>query len=147
MYNFRLLGLDDMESVKALFKSVFTAEPWNDDWSDDEQLTLYLGELCGQTNSLSFVLFEENELIGLSIGCLKHWYSGLEYKIEELCIRRDKQGKGAGSFFLREIEKEVKARGVKDIVLQTGNDVPAYEFYKKMGFEEEKNNVFFAKEI
>ena len=147
MYNFRQLGLDDMESVKALFKSVFTAEPWNDDWSDDEQLTLYLGELCGQTNSLCFGLFEENELIGLSIGEVKHWYSGTEYKIEELCIRRDKQGKGAGSFFLGEIEKEVKARGVKTIYLQTGNDVPAYEFYKKMGFEEEKNNVFFAKEI
>lgn len=147
MYNFRQLGLDDMESVKALFKSVFTAEPWNDDWSDDEQLTLYLGELCGQTNSLCFGLFEENELIGLSIGEVKHWYSGTEYKIEELCIRRDKQGKGAGSFFLGEIEKELKARNVKDIVLQTGNDVPAYEFYKKMGFTELENNVFFAKEI
>ena len=147
MYTVKQLGLDDMESVKALFKSVFTAEPWNDDWSDDEQLTLYLGELCGQTNSLCFGLFEENELIGLSIGEVKHWYSGTEYKIEELCIRLDKQGKGAGSFFFGEIERELKERNVKDIVLQTGNDVPAYEFYKKMGFTELENNVFFAKEI
>ena len=147
MYTVKQLSIDDMKSVTSLFKSVFTAEPWNDDWSDDEQLSLYLGELTGQTNSLSFGLLEENELIGLSIGAVKHWYSGTEYKIEELCIRRDKQGKGAGSFFLGEIEKEVKARGVKTIYLQTGNDVRAYEFYKKMGFEEEKNNVFFAKEI
>ena len=147
MYNFRQLGFDDMESVKALFKSVFTAEPWNDDWSDDEQLTLYLGELTGQTNSLSFGLLEENELIGLSIGEVKHWFSGTEYKIEEFCIKSDRQGKGAGAFFLQKIENELKVRGVKTIYLQTGNDVRAYEFYKKMGFEEEKNNVFFAKEI
>ncbi len=147
MYTSRQLSIDDMKCVTSLFKSVFTAEPWNDDWSDDEQLSLYLGELTGQTNSLSFGLLEENELIGLSIGEVKHWYSGTEYKIEEFCIKSDKQGKGAGSFFLGEIEKELKARGVKTIYLQTGNDVRAYEFYKKMGFEEEKNNVFFAKEI
>ena len=147
MYNFRQLGFDDMKSVTSLFKSVFMAEPWNDDWSDDEQLSLYLGELTGQTNSLSFGLFEENELIGIAIGQTKHWYSGLEYEINELCIKSDRQGKGAGSFFLGEIEKDVKARGVKTIYLQTGNDVRAYEFYKKMGFTELENNVFFAKEI
>ena len=147
MYTFRQLSVDDLKSVTSIFKSVFMAEPWNDDWSDDVQLSLYLGELTGQTNSLSFGLFEENELIGIAIGAVKHWYSGTEYKIEEFCIKSDRQGKGAGAFFLGEIENELKARGVKTIYLQTGNDVRAYEFYKKMGFEEEKNNVFFAKEI
>ena len=147
MYTFKQLSIDDMKSVKALFRSVFMAEPWNDDWSDDTQLTLYLSEIMEQTNSLSFGLFEENELIGISLGVLKHWFSGMEYKIEELCIKTDKQGKGAGSFFLAQIEKAVKEKGVKYIDLQTGNDVPAFDFYKKNGFTHQTNNVFFAKEL
>ena len=28
----------DRDAVRALFYDVFTAEPWNDDWSDGAQL-------------------------------------------------------------------------------------------------------------
>ncbi|BDC97106.1 GNAT family N-acetyltransferase [Treponema saccharophilum] len=147
MYEFRQLSAGDMGSVKELFRSVFTAEPWNDDWSDDERLSLYLADLSCQTNSLLFGLFEKNELIGISLGQILHWYAGTEYKIEELCIKTEQQGRGAGTFFVSAIENAVKARGISSIVLLTSRDVPAYGFYKKIGFRESESLVFFAKEI
>ena len=141
------LSIDDKETIKDLFTGVFTGEPWNDDWSDIKQLDLYIEDLCGQNYSLTFGLYDGSELIGLSMGYIKHWYSGTEYLINELCIKTGRQGSGAGTFFLTEIEKAIKEMGIKQIFLLTGRDVPAYDFYKKNGYVEESNTVPLSKYI
>lgn len=147
MYNFKRIGMDEIEIIKELFASVFTIEPWNDDWSNQEQLDLYLFDLVGQSNSLTYGLFEDEKLIGVSMGYIKHWHSGTEYCIDELCIRTDKQGNGIGTYFIKEIEKGIKEIGLVQIFLQTENSVPAYGFYQKNGFYELKEHVSFAKRI
>ena len=141
------LSINDKEAIKELFTGVFTGEPWNDDWSDCEQLDLYIEDLCGQGYSLTFGLYDGGELIGISMGDIKHWFRGTEYLINELCIKTDRQGTGAGTFFLTEIEKAVKEMGIKQIFLLTGRDVPAYNFYKKNGYVEEGNTVPLSKYI
>ena len=72
------LSINDKEAIKELFTGVFTGEPWNDDWSDSKQLDCYIDDLCGQSYSLTYGLFEGGELIGLSMGYIKHWYTGTE---------------------------------------------------------------------
>ena len=141
------LGEREAAIIRELFVSVFTKEPWYDDWSDENQLQLYIHDLIGQSNSLTFGLFEENQLIGVSMGHIKHWYTGTEYCIDELCISTSRQGKGMGTLFVSEIEKACKELGLTHIFLQTENNVPAFGFYKKLGFYELKDNVSFAKEL
>ena len=133
--------------IKELFVSVFTVDPWNDDWSDKEQLDLYIHDLIGQSNSLTFGLYEGAELIGVSMGRIKHWYTGTEYCVDELCIQTAKQGRGLGQRFVNGIEKACKQLGLTHIFLQTENNVPAYEFYKKLGFVQLENDVAFAKQL
>jgi aminoglycoside 6'-N-acetyltransferase I len=145
MYTLKKLGPDDREAIKSVFVSVFTAEPWCDDWSDEAQLDLYIQDLIGQGYSLTYGLYDADELIGISLGYIKHWYSGTEYIINELCIKTDRQGAGAGTFFIREIEKAIRELGLKQIFLLTDSNVPAYEFYRKNGFTELKTNVAFSK--
>ena len=145
MYTLIKLGPDDREAIKSVFVSVFTAEPWCDDWSDEAQLDLYIQDLIGQGYSLTYGLYDADELIGISLGYIKHWYSGTEYIINELCIKTDRQGAGAGTFFIREIEKAIRELGLKQIFLLTDSNVPAYEFYRKNGFTELKTNVAFSK--
>ena len=148
MYSLKRLGPEDREEIKKVFVSVFTKEPWCDDWSDPEQLDLYIQDLTGQGYSMTYGLFDdEDELIGISLGYIKHWYSGTEYIINELCIRTDRQGAGAGTFFIREIEKAIRELGLKQIFLLTDSNVPACEFYRKNGFTECTSNVAFAKSI
>ena len=104
--------------------------------------------MIGQGYSLTYGLYDEvGELIGISLGYIKHWYSGTEYIINELCIKTEKQGNGAGTFFIREIEKAIKELDLKQIFLLTDSNVPAYEFYKKNGFVECETNVAFAKMV
>ena len=146
-YCFKRLDESYADSITELFVSVFTREPWNDDWSDKSRLQLYIHDLIGQNNSLTFGLYDGAELIGISMGHIRHWYSGTEYFIDELCISTEKQGKGAGTLFVENIEKACKELGLTHIFLLTENNVPAFEFYKKRGFYKLENNVAFAKEL
>ncbi len=147
LYELKRIGTGEAEEIKELFLGVFTAEPWKDDWSDREQLNAYINDLIGQSNSLAYGLYEGGKLIGVSMGCIKHWFSGTEYCIDEFCIRTDKQGRGAGTLFLTEIEKAIRTLGLVRIFLQTESTVPAYRFYLKNGFCEQKEHVSFAKQI
>ena len=101
----------------------------------------------GQGNSLSYGLYEDEKLIAISLGRIKHWYTGTEYCIDEFCVRKSGQGKGIGTYFLSEIEKSIKAEGIVQIYLQTDTDVPALDFYIKNGFILLDSTVSLAKEI
>ena len=143
--SFRRLDPAETEKVKELFKSVFCAEPWNDDWSDGEQLDAYIKDLMCQNWSLSYGLFEGPDLTGLAMGHIKHWYAGTEYLINEFCIRTDRQGKGLGSLFLSCIEDDLIKSGIHCIYLQTDRDVPAFGFYRKNGFTHLEEEVALYK--
>ena len=141
------LSAGDKEEIKALFSSVFMNEPWNDDWSDGEQLDAYITDLTGNENSLSLGLYEDGVFVGAALGSIKHWYSGTEYYIDELFIRTDMQGKGAGSAFLEMIQDYLKHMDIHRIFLQTDKSMPAYSFYLKREFEELVGHVSFVREF
>lgn len=141
------LNADNIEEIQTLFKAIFTAPPWNDDWSNNNQLNAYIKDLVGNRNSLAFGLFEDDKLIGLSMGSIRHWYSGTEYHIEEFCISTQIQGHGIGTYFLKSIEEKIKRKGITRVFLQTERNVPAYKFYQKNGFLELNDHVSFIKTL
>jgi aminoglycoside 6'-N-acetyltransferase I len=142
------LTITDLEEIKELFRSVFTAPPWNEDWSDGQQLDEYMRDLIEVRGSLLYGLFDsEQNLIGISLGKVKHWCGGTEYFIEEFCIRNEYQKKGCGKSFMEMIGESIKERGLNTIYLMTDRNQPAYNFYKKMGFQELPELTSFVKEI
>lgn len=147
MLRLKQLNPEQIEEIKALFAEIFTAEPWNDDWSNPQQLHNYILDLIGNRNSLSLGLYDDNELIGLSLGSIIHWCTGTEYYIFEFCIKAEIQRKGVGTEFLRMVEEHSKAKGATHIFLQTERTVPAYHFYLKNSFTELKDHVSLFKEF
>ena len=142
-----VLTASDRGIVTELFWDVFTHEPWNDDWSDRAQLDAYIDDLTGQRNSLALGFFDGESLAALSLGFVKHWFAGTEYVIDELCVDRNRQGRGTGTAFLAAIEAYLREHGIFRIFLQTGKDMPAYSFYLKNSFRELEGHVSFSKEI
>ena len=145
--NLKVLTPQDKKPIIDLFRNVFTREPWNDDWSDPEQLDAYIDDLIGQSNSLTLGFLDGNRLVGLSMGRIKHWYEGTEYCIDEFCVDVPFQNKGIGSAFLGEIEAYLSKTGVRWLFLQTDRTAPAYTFYTNRGFHELNDNVSLAKRI
>ena len=141
----KVLSLEDRKMITDLFTDVFTNEPWNDDWSDHAQLEAYITDLTGQSYSLTLGYFEGDRILGLSMGYIKHWYSGTEYVINEFCVDRHSQGKGIVTAFMKAIEAYLSEKGICQIFLLTDKDVPAYTFYQHNGFTEQIGNVAFAK--
>jgi aminoglycoside 6'-N-acetyltransferase I len=142
-----VLTIADRARITALFYDVFTNEPWNDDWSDAAQLDAYITDLIGQRNALTLGYVDGDRLVGLSMGFIKHWYSGTEYYIDEFCIDRRMQGRGIGTSFMKAIEQYLAKREIRQIFLQTERTAPAYGFYLNRGFQELKDHVSFAKQI
>ena len=70
----RTLNINHIEEVKEFFYQVFSNEPWNDDWSDQDQLHAYIFDLMGNNNSLALGFFEKGIMVGLSIGSIRHWH-------------------------------------------------------------------------
>ena len=147
MLEIKEVGVNEIEEIQELFYGVFTIEPWYDDWSNEKQLRLYLMDLIGQKNSLTYGLYDGNRLIGISMGHIKHWYSGVEYHIDEFLIRTDFQGNGFGTHFLSLIEDSIRKKGITRVTLQTDSELPAYEFYRKNDYYEIKEYVSFEKEL
>ncbi len=145
MLEIRELNCDNTEEIKNLFAEIFTAEPWNDDWSDERQLHNYITDLIGNRNSLSIGLYDGDELIGLSLGSIIHWCTGTEYYIFEFCIKTSRQGKGIGTEFLNLVSDYAKTKGATHVFLQTERTVPAYDFYIKNGFTDLKDHVSLFK--
>ena len=143
----RKLTIRDRKIITELFCNVFTNEPWNDDWSDTEQLNAYISDLTGQPYSLTLGYFDGDRVVGLAMGYIKHWYTGTEYIINEFCVDRKLQGKGIGSSFMKAIEAYLSENGICQIFLLTEKSVPAYSFYQHNGFTELAGNAAFAKRI
>ena len=143
----RKLTGDDRGIITELFRDVFTNEPWMDDWSDEAQLEDYIVDLTGQGNSLALGFFREGKLVALSLGQIRHWYTGTEYVVDEFCVDRAHQGQGLGKAFLRAVEAYLRERGIEQIFLQTERDAPAYGFYRHCGFQEMEGHVSFSKRI
>ncbi len=141
------MSVSDREYIIRLFRDVFENEPWNDDWSDEDQLNAYIEDLCGQNNSLTLGYWDKDQLTGIAMGHIKHWYTGTEYYIDELCIASELQGRGIGSSFLKEIEGYLEEHGIVQIFLQTERTVPAFRFYQNRGFEVLEDHVSLAKQI
>lgn len=92
-------------------------------------------------------LFENDNMIGMALGHIKHWYEGTEYWIDEFGILPPKQRRGLGTEFLTEIEKALTDKGIIFIALLTERTIPAYDFYKRNGFDEKETTSFFVKRI
>ena len=146
-YSIKPLTSDDANLIKELFADVFTNEPWNDDWSDEDQLRKYLADIIGNPNSLSLGLFDNDELYGIALGSVMHWYTGTEYYIREFCIRRTAQHQGLGSLFLSKAEDYLRQINIYSIILTTEADTPAHDFYAKNDFEELTESRFFQKKL
>ena len=86
-------------------------------------------------------------LIALSLGSIRHYWSGTVYCVDEFCVAREAQGQGIGTRFLAAVEKEAARRGAAALFLQTDRQMPAFAFYGKNGYRELGSHVSMKKTL
>ena len=61
----REICLAHVKEISQLFNEIFSREPWNDEWSE-EDLSIYMHDLVGNRLSLSIGLYDGDQLIGIA---------------------------------------------------------------------------------
>lgn len=125
----------DTKNAVDLYISVFSQAPWNDTLIKSE-IELYFQRLQSMNTFLGYALLDSNtdELLGISVGFIRPWYGGEQYHMDSFYVSCDHQGKGFGSFFLRQIKKELFVINIPHVFLDTEKNFPAEDFYRKNGF-------------
>ena len=83
----KFVVLDDsyMNEMAALYKSTFNGEPWNDDWSDENQLLEYVKEKAGGFHAINYGLLVDEKLVAISLGQITHWWEDMQSM--SVCLR------------------------------------------------------------
>ena len=126
---------EHIEECVDLFIDVFTKDPWNDTYTSREQVVIFFRNYMASNYFVGYILKEQNNIIALSIGMKKPWINGMEYYIDQFCVKSELQGKGIGSQFLKLIEHEIQAEKMNAIMLNTESGFPSENFYLKNGFQ------------
>jgi aminoglycoside 6'-N-acetyltransferase I len=140
----RELTTKDIKEAVELYIAVFSAEPWNDQLTVS-QITDYVSSMMAMNTYIGYCIVDSltNELVGYALGFIKPWYQGKEYVIDTLLIAGKYQGKGFGSAFLEMIKEELLKKDLSTILLDTEEQMPAADFYKKNGFKPLPDNVTY----
>ena len=80
----------------------------------------------------SRVLLSEEEPVGIALLARRGWTS----RLAAMGIASEMRGKGAGSWFMKQLTQEAYDRGEREIVLEViEQNAPAVHLYEKCGFE------------
>ena len=113
-----------------------------------EVLAARLGEQWGTDGYHCFGLFDESDNI---VGVASAWisvrlYGGRLAELDNVVIDPGLRGKGAGSFFLNEIEARLKEQGCRRIELKTYvTNARSHKFYFDHGYS--VYAFYFVKEV
>ncbi len=143
----RRLSKKDAAQVAEVIGDAFSGPPWHEDWSNAERLAQYVDEGLDGANALAFGLFQDELLVAVAMGRVRHWHNRVEFILEDVCVRQAQQGRGLGTILLSKVEEACRALAIDEIGLRTRQDAGAYHFYEKQGFTVQEMDVYFTKKL
>ena len=108
---------DRIDECVEMFHKLYSAPPFAFEWLDREKSSKYLTNLSNIPGSLSYILIEENAVVGVCFGQKEDHFSNPGYKINEFLIEPDHQHEGLDTFFINELENWLRELGVKTMSL------------------------------
>ena len=141
----RLITKSDIGKCAKLFSQVFSSEPWNEPWTEEDAFKR-LNHFF-ESKGFAGVLLESESVIGFALGNIEPFHFGDMFYLREMCIDTKKQHSGYGYKILENLEESLKEQEVHSIYLTTERQIPASKFYQKHGFNFKEAMGFYAKRI
>lgn len=138
---------EDIDKCSELFKEVFSAYPWYDDWVSFDQARNYLMELIENPVFEGFVAYEGSNVVAACFGHKRSFWTGKEFFIDEFYVRNESQGNGIGTKMLNYVKENIIEEDYMRLTLLTNKGIPAEEFYIKNGFYNNQNRTVMVNEL
>ncbi|WP_236913672.1 GNAT family N-acetyltransferase [Clostridium sp. Cult2] len=130
---------EDIDNCVNIFGDAYSKEPWNETY-DLDKVREFLKKFTLNNIYIGWVVLKGHQTIGFAIGIIMPSIGKDYFKIEDICIRPDMQGKGIGRQLIKKITLELKNKDIDSIMLNTIKEFPAYRFYLMNGFDEIKSS-------
>ena len=135
-----------LDELAQLYVETFNAEPWNDEWTfETARKRLYM--MLHTDVSFGLCVYREGQMYGAVLGEMEQYYDGLMFEVKEYWVKNEMRGKGIGSKLFAELEKRLRERDVKNIILITAKGDATEHFYHKQGMETAPDMVFLSKRV
>lgn len=144
MFNIRKIQSTDLDKCVELLEKSYSRPPYNEKFSSGSAFN-YLKRKFDYCADHSFVIEEDENIIGFIIINLSYWADGNGAIIEEIVIDEDKQEQGYGKKLMKHTSDHLKNLGVKFLMLWTRKDSTAYNFHYKNGFVQDENMAVMFK--
>lgn len=129
----------DIERVVSLYIDYYNTHE-DGEWTEE---TTYkrIRQVMTREDAFGLLLEDRGEVLGFAMGYFEQYDECQAYDLIEIVVAGEHQGRGLGAAFMRELERQVHARGAMLIQLQSVNDAKHENFYDKLGFKDTKNLV------
>jgi ribosomal protein S18 acetylase RimI-like enzyme len=142
--NFRDIQTSDIESCSTLFAAVFSAPPWNENWTP-ENARRRLGDCAATPGFIGLLAEDEHGIAAFAFGYLQHYMDEQHYNLLEFCVAPRIQRQGVGHALLAELNTRLSAAGASRVCTLTARDTPAQKFYEKAGFYVSPKMILMAR--
>ena len=130
----------DLPDLARLYVAVFNAPPWNDGWSVDAAHER-TRRIATSPSAVGVLARDGEVLLSFALGILEPWTYCEHFHLKEMCTAVDRQRRGIGTAILDALLRELEARSVGTIYLETRPRSNASAFYRKHGFAAMKLEV------
>jgi len=144
---FRRFNWKDLDECAALFKKVFSADPWFDEWVSLDQSRKYLRELVENPVFEGFLMCEDSKIVAVCLGHRRSWWMGKEFFMDEFFVETGRQGNGIGTKTVDFLVDILREDGYTRLTLLTNKNIPAETFYLKNGFYNNEKRTVMVKTI
>ncbi|MCK9151386.1 GNAT family N-acetyltransferase [Methanobacterium alcaliphilum] len=138
--------LKDFDECARLYKKVFSAGPWYDEWTLT-QTRKYLNELIKNPAFTGFVIRYNYKIVGVCLGHGRSWWMGNEFIVDEFFVEKRMQGNGIGTKLMNVLSGYLSKKGYTRLMLLTNKGIPAENFYLKHGFYNRLERTVMVKEL
>ncbi|MGL6337527.1 MAG: GNAT family N-acetyltransferase [Waterburya sp.] len=127
----------DLESISQLYVSVFSSQPWNENWEYDWAYER-LNWIYQSQGFIGFIARDNNKTIGAILGHFVPFQGEKGFEIKEFLVKESYQNQGVGTKLLTRLNLELKHNHYNFISLLTAKDTVVESFYLKRNYQ--RNN-------
>ncbi len=98
-------------------------------------------------NAEIYLAIENKEIFGITIFQIEQWWEGPVIIIQDLVVKKEFQKHNIGKSLMNFIEKYAKKNKVKKIYFETNRKSSAISFYKKLGYNINKDRLSMSKKL
>ena len=142
----RKIQKKDLKKCAQILEDAYSKKPYNEKFSKGSSLK-YIENKYEFGKESSFILELNGKIIGFIFSSLSYWANGPQAIIEEIVIDEKFRGKNYSKKLVNYLERHLKKKKVKTIMLWAKKNSPAHKFHIKNEYKDANDLAVMFKEL